>query len=101
MQICGRGDSAGVAAGAAAAGSEACTLRFDRKANRDPSGLHRGEFELTPSAVRRRGVDRPSISTTQMDVLRRLRFWSTVVRTYAACLPSGEMCASLMFSNAK
>ena len=39
--------------------------------------------------------------TVHTDESRRLRFWSIVVRTYTACLPSGERCASLIDSKAK
>ena len=55
------------------------TIRVEKNARRAPSGLHRGEFEFTPSAVKRRGADRPSTATTQMDESRRFFCLSTVV----------------------
>jgi hypothetical protein len=41
----------------------------------------RGELELKPSALRRRGVKEPSIGTNQMEDSRWFFFWLTMVRT--------------------
>ena len=73
----------------------------DTNASREPSGLHRGEVELKPSADNRRGGIRPSTATTQIEESRRFFALSTVVAVYATCFPSGEMCASEIVSNAK
>jgi hypothetical protein len=55
--------------------------RVEITANVLPSGLHRGELELKPSALRRRGVKEPSIGTNQMEDSRWFFFWLTMVRT--------------------